>query len=173
MQQPISKPRVCKSSLSQVSSSHAKGTSNRSLLKNDLLLSVDIQNLIESRKKNPNNVLICCLNINSLHYKVVDLRMLLSKFLPHYFALVETKLDESFPNSQFVIDQHEIRTRRDRNKNVGELIEYVRKGLICKSLEDTVNLNSEIIVSEIAIKNNKWAILVHTNLHATQTLKLF
>ena len=85
---------------------------------------------------------------------MVDLRTLLNKFSPHYFVLAETKLDEGFPNSQFVIDQYEIRTRRDRNKNGGGLIEYVRKGLICKSLEDTFNLNSEII----AIENNKSAI---------------
>ena len=62
MQQPVSKPSVCKTSLSQVSSSHAKGTSNGSLLKYDLILLVDMQNLIESRKKHPNNVLICYLN---------------------------------------------------------------------------------------------------------------
>ena len=62
MQQPVSKPSVCKTSLSQVSSSHAKETSNGSLLKYDLILLVDIQNLIESRKKHPNNVLICYLN---------------------------------------------------------------------------------------------------------------
>ena len=62
MQQPVSKPSVCKTSLSQVSSSHAKGSSNGSLLKYDLILLVDIQNLIESRKKHPNNVLICYLN---------------------------------------------------------------------------------------------------------------
>ena len=62
MQQPVSKPSVCKTSLSQVSSSHAKGTSNGSLLKYDSILLVDIQNLIESRKKHPNNVLICYLN---------------------------------------------------------------------------------------------------------------
>ena len=78
---------------------------------------------------------------------MVDLRTLLSKFLPHFFNLAETKLDENFPNSQFVIDQYEIRTRRDRNKNGGGLIEYVRKGLMCKALEGTVNLNSEIILS--------------------------
>ena len=157
MHKPVSKPRVCKSSLSQVSSSHAKGTSSGSLLKNDSLLSVDKQNLIESRKKHPNNVLICYLNINSLRYKVVDLRTLLSKFLPHCFVLAETKLNEGFPSSQFVVDQYEIRTRRDRNKNGRGLIEYVRKGLICKSLDDTINLNSEIILSEITIKDNKWA----------------
>ena len=139
-------------SLSQVSSSHTKGTSNGSLQKNDSLLSVHIQNLIESRKKHPNNVLIFYLNINSIRYKVVDLRTLLSKSLPHYFVPAEKKLGESFPNSQFVIDQYEIRTRRDRNKNGGELIEYVGKGLICKALEDTLNLNSEIILSEITIK---------------------
>ena len=89
---------------------------------------------------------------------MVDLRTLLSEFLPHYFVLAETKLDESFPNSQFVIDQYEIRTRRDRNRNGARLIEYVRKSLICKALEDTVNLNSEIILSEITFKNNKWVI---------------
>ena len=133
MQQPVSKPRVCKSSLSQVSSRNAKGTSDRSLLKNDSLLAVDIQNLIESSKKHPNNVLICYLNINSLRYKVVDLRTLLSIFLPHYFVLAKTKLGEGFPNSQFAIDQYEIRTRLDTNENGGRLIKYVRKVLSANS----------------------------------------
>ena len=95
---------------------------------------------------------------------MVHIRTLLTKFLPHYFVLAETNLDKAFPNSQFVIDQYEIRTRQDRNENSGGLIEYVRKGLICKSLADTNNLNSEIILSEIIIKSNKWAILVHTDL---------
>ena len=81
MEHPVLKPRVSKVVICQVSSSHAKGTSGGSLLKNDSFLSVDIQNLIESRRKHPNNVLMCSLNINSLRYKVVDLRTLLSKFL--------------------------------------------------------------------------------------------
>ena len=83
MQQPASKPRLRKSSLRQVNSSHAKGASNGSLPKNDSLLSVHMQNLIETRKKHPNNVLTCYLNINSLRYKVADLRTLLTKLLPH------------------------------------------------------------------------------------------
>ena len=65
-----------------------------------------------------------------------------------------------FPNSQFIIDQYEIRTRRDRNKNGTGLREYVKKGLICKSFEYKINLNSKIILSEITIKNNKWAIFI-------------
>ena len=87
---------------------------------------------------------------------MVDLRTLLSKFLPHYFVLAE-KLEEGFPNSHFVIDQYKIRAQPDRNKNGGGLIEYVSKGLICKPLDDTINLNNEIILSEIIIKNKKWA----------------
>ena len=97
---------------------------------------------------------------------MVDLRTLLSKSLPKYFVLAETKLDEGFPNSQFVIDKYEIGTRRGRSKNGGELIEYVREGLICKPLEDTISINSEIILSEITIKNYKWAVLMHTDLRA-------
>ena len=89
---------------------------------------------------------------------MVDLRTLSTKFLTHYFVLAETKLEEGFPNSQFVIDRCEIRTRRDGSKDGEGLIEHARKGLICNSLEDINNLNSEIILSEITIKNNKWAI---------------
>ena len=99
-------------------SSHAKETSITA--KNDSLLSLDMQKLIKSSKKDPNNVLICYLNINSLRYKVVNLRTLWSKFLPHYFVLAETKFDEGFPKSQFVIDhQYEIQTWWDRYKNDG------------------------------------------------------
>ena len=102
---------------------------------------------------------------------MADLRTLLSKSLPQYFVLAETKLDESFPNSQFVIDQYEIRTRRDRSKNGGGLIEYVRQGLIFKPLEDTISINSEIILSEITIKNYMRAILVHTEIQSSVQLK--
>ena len=74
---------------------------------------------------------------------MVDLRTVLTKFLPRYFVLAETKFGEVLPNSQvFIMDEHEIRTRRDRNKNGGGLIEYVRKRPIFKSLEDTINLSS-------------------------------
>ena len=53
MQQLVSKLRVSKSSLSQASSRHFEGTSKRSVLKNDSLLLVDIENLIKGRKKAP------------------------------------------------------------------------------------------------------------------------
>ena len=37
---------------------------------------------------------------------MLKMRTLLPKFLPHYFLLAETKLDEGFQNCRFIIDQY-------------------------------------------------------------------
>ena len=48
----------------------------------------------------------------------------------------ETKLDESFPDSQFKIDNYQYPPfRRDRNSKGGGKIVYVRQGLITKRLK--------------------------------------
>ena len=85
------------------------------------------------------------LNINSLRNKLTDLKYLSL----YYFILSETKLDESFPNAQFTLDDYEIRARRDSNKFRGGLIEYVRKGLICKRTNKYEPKSNERICSEI------------------------
>ena len=60
-----------------------------------------------NEKKQPDNVLISYLNINSPRFRVLG-----SKFLPYHLAISETKINEEFPNSS-----------------------QVRKRLICKKLE--------------------------------------
>ena len=52
-----------------------------------------------------------------------------------YFVINETTLDDSFPSAQFAIENYEIRGRRDRDGHVGGLIEFVKKGLICKRVK--------------------------------------
>ena len=52
------------------------------------------------------------------------------------FVLSETKLDDSFPSAQFYIENYEIRSRKDRDKNGGGHIEFVRKGLITKKIKE-------------------------------------
>ena len=39
----------------------------------------------------------------------------------------ETKLNEEFPNAQFLISDYEIKSKRDRNKHDGKLLEFVVK----------------------------------------------
>ena len=119
-----------------------------------------IQNL---RNKNPFNPLIGYLNINSLRNKIVDVREILTKFSPDYFVFAETKLDESFPSSQFQIENYELRTRKDRNKHGGGLIEYVRKGVVCKQFNVLDFGENEVICSELTIRNKKWVIFSASN----------
>ena len=72
------------------------------------------------------------MNKNYLRKKIVDAREVLVKLQLDYFVLSETKLDYSFPPAQFYIKNFEIRNRRDRDKNGGGLIEFIRKGFIAK-----------------------------------------
>lgn len=90
---------------------------------------------------------------------MLKMRTLLPKFLPHYFLLAETKLDEGFQNCRFIIDQG--------------LIEYVRQDLIKKSLENTINSNSHTTLSEITIINNNWTIFsVYTFENVTKVVAM-
>ena len=44
----------------------------------------------------------------------------------NYFVLRETKLDKSFPTSQFYLSGYEIRVRKNRNKCGGGLLDYFK-----------------------------------------------
>ena len=96
------------------------------------------------------------MNINSLRNKIV--REIFSKFTLDYFVFSETKLDESFTISQFNIEGCEISTRKDRDKNVGGLIER-EKVLFKKQMNHLCSMNNEIICSELTIRNKKWIIV--------------
>ena len=85
--------------------------------------------MYENRLKHPRNPLIGYLNINSLRNNIVDAREVFGKLQLDHFVLSETKLDDSFPSAKFYIENFTLNTRnrRDRDKNGGGLIEFVRK----------------------------------------------
>ena len=111
--------------------------------------------MYENRLKPLRNPLIGYLNINSLINKIAHARVF-GKLKLDYFALSETKLDNSFPRAQFYIENFEIRNRRDRDKNGDGLIEFVRKGLITKKIKEYESKVSETITSEFTISKKKW-----------------
>lgn len=49
---------------------------------------------------------------------------------------MKAKIDKSFSTAQFNVTGYGIRARRDRDKYVGDLKEFVRSGLICRRLRD-------------------------------------
>ena len=143
---------------------HQNTPSERTFLTNGIVThensvsnqSSDLQILSKNRLKYPTNPLIGYLNINSLRNKIIDVREVIGKLSLDYFVISETKLDESFPSAQFNISNYEIRNRRDRDKNGGGLIEFVRKGFITKRLKDYETQICETICSEFTISKRKW-----------------
>ena len=88
--------------------------------------------------------------------KVTDLRVIMKTLSLDYLILSKTKIDESLPSSRFNVGGYEIRARRDRDKCGGGLIEFARRGLICKRWRDYEPKYSECLCSELTFTNKKW-----------------
>ena len=66
-------------------------------------------------------MIIGTLNINSLSSKFDDLKVLISGMFD-ILIITETKLDDTYPISQFQIDGPSISYRLERNRNGGGVI---------------------------------------------------
>ena len=105
------------------------------------------------------------LNINSIRNKIIYLRALVSKAPIDIFCTDETKIDESFPNSQLFIENYRFPPyRRDRNSKGGGKIVYVREGLFSKRLKNLESKNTETICIEVTISKKSGVFYLHTDL---------
>jgi len=119
----------------------------------------DILSLMKIRKELPNNPNICYLNINSLGNKIDGIREFCFKIPVDIFCVDETKLDSSYPDSQFYISGYQFPPiRKDRNKNGGGKLIYIRDGILAKRLESLEKENIETICLEITISKRKWCV---------------
>ena len=66
-------------------------------------IKLDIDGLIKVRNTYPNNPIVGYLNINTLQNKIISLREIIAKALLDVLCVDETKLDDSFPNSLFIL----------------------------------------------------------------------
>ena len=72
----------------------------------------------------------------------------------------ETKLDDTFPDAQFKINNYQYPPfRRDRNSKGGGKNVYIRQGLISKRLSKFESKGIETICIELTISKKKWCIL--------------
>ena len=101
-----------------------------------------------------NNPILANLNINSLRYKIIDLKEILSYSEIDFLSVSETKIDDSFPDAQFQIDSY-ISFRHDRNQNGGGIFTLVKKGLLPNRKYEFESSVIEIISIEIVIKKRK------------------
>ena len=72
----------------------------------------------------------------------------------------ETKLDETFPDAQLMIENYQfLLFRRDRNKKGGRKMVFIRMVLLAKRLEDFETKSTETICLELLISKRKWCII--------------
>ena len=84
--------------------------------------------------ENLNNVIIDNRNINSLPETLSDLKVLVTGMLD-ILIILETRLDNEFPFSQFHIEGYSNPCRLDRNRNKGGIIGYVREHIPSRMVE--------------------------------------
>ena len=84
--------------------------------------------LSTARRKHPKIFLCAYLNINSLRHKFDCIKDLLIKNTIDLLFIAETKLDDSFPNAQFMMDNYHL-WRADRTQNGGSVAAFLRSDI--------------------------------------------
>ena len=124
-----------------------------------------IYHLKRYRTENPKNCIIGHLNINSIRNKFEAVECILNDGLIDIFALSESKIDESFPNAQFIINDFSLH-RKDRNRFGGGLLLYIRSDIPHRRRCDLEPRNQishgvEIMVIEARLyKMEKWFLVI-------------
>ena len=114
-----------------------------------------IKELKDIRVANLNNVIIGQLNINSLRNKFSSLIELVHGNID-ILILTETKLDHTFPEKQFYIPGYKKPYRRDRNKDGGGVMIYIREDIPSDILlKHNLPSNIEAICVEINLRKNR------------------
>ena len=115
------------------------------------------------QSNHPQQIIIGHLNISSIRNKFDIMKpMLLDD--TDIFMVTETKLDDSFPVSQFNVEGFSTPFRLDRNKNGGGIILYIRSYIIASKLTSSTFPNDiEAFFIEINLKGNKWLICCSYN----------
>ena len=105
--------------------------------------------------KNLRNPFLGYLDINHLRNKIIDLRCILNEIGLEYISISETKLYESFPDSQFKIDGFHLHPfRKYRNCHGGGLMIFVKNNIIVSRLTEYEPEEIECICTKVAIAKN-------------------
>ena len=75
----------------------------------------------------------------------------------------ETKLDESFATAQFALEGYEIRSRKDRDKYGGGLIEFVKNGFILKQYLSTHLIKLNVFAQNLPFQKGSGFVSVYAD----------
>lgn len=115
--------------------------------------------IVEERKRNSSRAFIVHLNINSIQSKFEELKILNNSLRAHILEISETKVDSSYPNSQFNLPGYHM-YRKGRKKGRGGLLADFSSALPSKkrALPKTYK-TPEAIAVEVKIGSNDLLVL--------------
>ena len=109
------------------------------------------------RKTNKKECTIALLNVNSLPSKFIEIKELLVDGVFDILCIQETKLDSTFPNSQFHVIWYSI-FRRDRKKGGGGVMIFVRDSIIAMPIKIVCKF-VETILLDLTIGQTRFALI--------------
>ena len=113
------------------------------------------QSVQKHRLQNPKNAVIGHLTVKSRRHKFETVEELVQNKVDVFF-LSETKIDETFPNQQFMINGYNL-FRRDRNCHGGGVLCYINENIPSKIVNvEGIVKECEIVLIEFSIKTRKW-----------------
>ena len=109
------------------------------------------------RNNNRKECIIASLNINSLPNKFEEIKEWLGSNLFDILAIQETKIDSTFPNSQFNVEGYKL-FRHDRAKGGGGIVVFVRDNIsaICKRHTST---SVELLLFDMCLGQRRFPLI--------------
>ena len=127
--------------------------------KKDLDLNIASSALKSLRLNHPHKVIIAHLNINSISEKFDQLSFIIRDNID-ILVVGETKLDETFPIHQFHTEGYSQPYRKDRNRNGGGVMIFVKEDLPSKLLsKHTFHADIEALIVEINLRKTKFLLV--------------
>ena len=118
----------------------------------------DLTTLNDIRVKNPNKMILCHSNINSIRNKI-DILVSLVRGMVDIMLISESKIDDSFPSNQFLIPGFSTSYRKDRDGKGGGLLLYVRQDIPSVNYSHShCEKKYENLFIEINLHKKKWLI---------------
>ena len=108
------------------------------------------------RRDNLNKITFAHLNINSIRNKF-DQRADLIKGKIDVSMVSESKIDDSFSDSQFFLDGYSTPYRLEQNRNKGSIMLFVRNDIPSKMIS-IEKLSTESFLIELNLRKNTWLI---------------
>ena len=122
---------------------------------------ISASNLNAVLKLNINRLIIGQLNVNSLRDKFESLVQQVTGNIDILMVL-EMKLENSFPVSQFLIEDYSLPLRLDRDNNGVNIMIFVREDIACKFLS-VQNHPMKGFKEEFNLRKNKWLLCYSYN----------